>query len=82
MPIEIEIMAELAEEVKVQQVKIEDKGAKAKQRYKEKLTVHTFDELDKEYAKTDIGNAQQLANRYRDLLRWGNKAWDVLGNSR
>ena len=75
MPIEIEIMAELADKFEAQQANMEDKRAKAKQKYKENLTVHTFDEPDKEYPKTDIGNAQQLADRYRDILRWGNKAW-------
>src|SRR5262245_4938837 len=75
MPIEIEIMAELAEEVEAQPAQIEDKKSKAKKNYKETLTVHTFDEPDKEYPKTDMGNAQQLADRCRDILRWGNKAW-------
>jgi hypothetical protein len=75
MPIEVEITAELVEEFEVQQASMQDKRARAKQKYKEKLTVHTFDERDKEYPKTDIGNAQQLADRHRDILRWGNKAW-------
>jgi putative DNA primase/helicase len=54
---------------------IDERNAKAKKKYAETLVVQTFDERDREYPKTDMGNAQQLAERYQDLLRWGEKCW-------
>jgi hypothetical protein len=44
---------------------INERKAKTKKKYAETLVVHTFDEQDREYPKTDMGNAQQLAERYK-----------------
>src|SRR5262245_22134515 len=66
MPIEMEIMAELAEEVEAQQAQKEEKRAKAKQGYREKLTVHTFDEPDREYPKIGCPNRLFSVTRFLD----------------
>src|SRR5262245_43157128 len=71
MPIEIEIIADLAEEVEAQQAQIEGKRAKTKQKYKEKLPGEQPNPKTKalvEARQVEVTQWEEAHRTYRDLL--------------